>query len=151
MLRSARHSKIMEIIEEKEIETQEELGQELARQNYAVTQATVSRDIKELHLFKVKGTQKRFRYTSILENESGLSDKMRVLFQACVVSIRPVGNLIVIKTLNGNATNAGAVIDKLNYWEVVGTVAGDDTLLLICENIEHVQSVVNRLNAIVKG
>lgn len=151
MLRSARHSKIMEIIEEKEIETQEELGQELARQNYAVTQATVSRDIKELHLFKVKGTRKRFRYTSILENESGLSDKMRVLFQVCVVSIRPVGNLIVIKTLNGNATNAGAVIDKLNYWEVVGTVAGDDTLLLICENIEHVQSVVNRLNAIVKG
>ena len=144
MLRNARHNKIMEIIEEKEIETQEELGQELARQNYAVTQATVSRDIKELHLFKVKGTQKRFRYTSILE-------KMRVLFQACVVSIRPVGNLIVIKTLNGNGTNAGAVIDKLNYWEVVGTIAGDDTLLLICETAENVQSVVNRLNAIVKG
>lgn len=76
---------------------------------------------------------------------------MRVLFQACVVSIRPVGNLIVIKTLNGNGTNAGAVIDKLNYWEVVGTIAGDDTLLLICETAENVQSVVNRLNAIVKG
>ena len=151
MLRNARHNKIMEIIEEKEIETQEELGQDLARQNYAVTQATVSRDIKELHLFKVKGTQKRFRYTSILENENGLSEKMRVLFQACVVSIRPVGNLIVIKTLNGNGTNAGAVIDKLNYWEVVGTIAGDDTLLLICETAENVQSVVNRLNAIVKG
>lgn len=150
MLRSARHSKIMEIIEEKEIETQEELGQELAAQNYAVTQATVSRDIKELHLFKVKGQQKRFRYTSICENESGLSEKMRVLFQACVVSITPVGNLIVIKTLNGNATNAGAVIDKLNYREVVGTVAGDDTLLLICESTENVQTVCNRLNAIVK-
>jgi transcriptional regulator of arginine metabolism len=141
----------MEIIEEKEIETQEELGQELALQNYAVTQATVSRDIKELHLFKVKGSQKRFRYTSICENESGLSEKMRVLFQACVVSIRPVGNLIVIKTLNGNGTNAGAVIDKLNYREVVGTIAGDDTLLLICESNDSTQSVCNRLGAIVKG
>ena len=151
MLRSARHNKIMEIIEEKEIETQEELGQELALQNYAVTQATVSRDIKELHLFKVKGSQKRFRYTSICENESGLSEKMRVLFQACVVSIRPVGNLIVIKTLNGNGTNAGAVIDKLNYREVVGTIAGDDTLLLICESNDSTQSVCNRLSAIVKG
>ena len=79
MLRNVRHSKIMEIIEEKEIETQEELCQELANHNYNVTQATVSRDIKELHLFKVKGTAKRFRYASISENESGLTDKMRVL------------------------------------------------------------------------
>lgn len=151
MLRNARHSKIMEIIEEKEIETQEELCEELAAHNYSVTQATVSRDIKELHLFKVKGTQKRFRYASISENQSGLTDKMRVLFQACVLSIRPVGNLIVIKTLNGNGTNAGAVIDKLAYREVVGTIAGDDTLLLICESSDDVQSVCNRLNAITKG
>ncbi len=151
MLRNARHSKIMEIIEEKEIETQEELCDELAAHNYSVTQATVSRDIKELHLFKVKGVQKRFRYASISENESGLTDKMRVLFQACVLSIRPVGNLIVIKTLNGNGTNAGAVIDKLDYREVVGTIAGDDTLLLICESSDDVQIVCNRLNAITKG
>lgn len=151
MLRNARHSKIMEIIEEKEIETQEELCDELAAHNYSVTQATVSRDIKELHLFKVKGVQKRFRYASISESESGLTDKMRVLFQACVLDIRPVGNLIVIKTLNGNGTNAGAVIDKLDYREVVGTIAGDDTLLLICQTAEDVEIVCCRLNAIIKG
>ncbi len=151
MLRNVRHSKIMEIIEEKEIETQEELCQELANCNYAVTQATVSRDIKELHLFKVKGTQKRFRYASICENESGLTDKMKVLFQSCVLSIRPVGNLIVIKTLDGNGGNAGVVIDKLEYREVLGTIAGVNTLLLICETAECVQTVCNRLNAIMKG
>ncbi len=151
MLRNARHSKILEIIEEKEIETQEELSNELAACNFAVTQATVSRDIKELHLFKVKGTKKRFRYASISENEGGLSDKMRALFQACVLEIRTVNNLIVVKTLNGNGSNAGVVIDRLDYREVVGCISGDDTVLLICETSEYAKLVATRLEAIVKG
>lgn len=151
MLRNARHSKILELIEEKEIETQEELCAELAACNYAVTQATVSRDIKELHLFKVKGVKKRFRYASISENEGGISDKMRSLFQACVLEIRSVNNLIVVKTLNGNGANAGVVIDRLNYREVVGCISGDDTVLLICESPESAQVVQARLETIVKG
>ncbi len=151
MLRNARHNKILEIIGEMEIETQEELCEQLARQNFAVTQATVSRDIKELHLFKVKGTTKRFRYAFITENESGISEKMRSLFQACVLDIRPVGNLIVIKTLNGNGGNAGVVVDRLEYREVIGCISGDDTVLLVCESAESTRSVCDRLNAIVKG
>ena len=123
MLRNARHSKILELIEEKEIETQEELCEELSACNFSVTQATVSRDIKELHLFKVKGTAKRFRYASVSENEGGLSEKMRSLFQTCVLSIRAVGNIIVIKTLNGNGGNAGVVMDRLDYREVEGSIA----------------------------
>ncbi len=151
MLRNARHTKILEIIEEHEIETQEELCEQLASHNFAVTQATVSRDIKELHLFKVKGVTKRFRYASISENENGISDKMRSLFQACVLEIRPIGNLIVIKTLNGNGGNAGVVIDRLEYREVVGCISGDDTVLIICESADETKSVCERLNAIVKG
>ncbi len=151
MLRNARHSKILEIIEEKEIETQEELCSELALSNYTVTQATVSRDIKDLHLFKVKGINKRFRYAAVTESETGISDKMRALFQTCVVNICPVGNLIVVKTLNGNGSNAGVVIDRLDYREVVGSIAGDDTVLLICETPEKAQTVIRRLEAIVKG
>ena len=150
MLRNARHSKILEIIEEKEIETQEELCEELAAHNYAVTQATVSRDIKELHLFKVKGTTKRFRYASISESESGISEKMRTLFQACVLDIRLVGNLVVTKTLYGNGGNAGVVIDKLDYHEVVGTISGTDTVLTICETPEEAREVCERLQAIMK-
>lgn len=151
MLRNARHTKILEIIEEKEIETQEELCEELAAHNFAVTQATVSRDIKELHLFKVKGSTKRFRYASISENENGISDKMRSLFQACVLEIRPVQNLIVIKTLNGNGGNAGVVIDRLEYREVAGCISGDDTVLVICESADGARAVCEKLNAIVKG
>ena len=151
MLRNARHNKILEIIEEQEIETQEELCEELSKHSFAVTQATVSRDIKELHLFKVKGTVKRFRYASITENENGISDKMRSLFQACVLDIRAVANLIVIKTLNGNGANAGVVVDRLEYREVVGCISGDDTVLLICESAEDTRAVCDRLNAIVKG
>ena len=151
MLRNARHTKILELIEEKEIETQEELCSELAACNFTVTQATVSRDIKELHLLKVKGTKKRFRYATITENEGGITDKMRLLFQSCVLHLRTVGNLIVIKTLNGNGGNAGSVIDKLEYREVVGTVAGVDTTLLICDTPENAQIVIRRLEAIMKG
>ena len=151
MLRNARHTKILEIIEQMEIETQEELCEQLAACNFSVTQATVSRDIKELHLFKVKGNQKRFRYASMTEKESGLSEKMRALFRTCVMEIRAVGNLIVVKTLNGNGANAGVVIDHLDYREVVGCISGDDTVLIICENNEEAKLVTERLNAIVKS
>lgn len=151
MLRNARHNKILEIIEEQEIETQEELCEQLAARNFTVTQATVSRDIKELHLFKVKGTTKRFRYASMAESENGISDRMRALFQTCVLEIRAVGNLVIIKTLNGNGANAGVVVDKLEYREVAGCISGDDTVLLICESAEETRVVCDRLNAIIKG
>ncbi len=151
MLRTARHSKILEIISEKEIETQEELCAELAKVNFSVTQATVSRDIKDLRLFKIKGTTKRFRYASAIECESGISEKMRSLFQTCVEDVRAVGNLLVIKTLNGNGSNAGVVIDRLDYSEVVGTISGDDTVLIICENTTDAHVVFGKIDAILKG
>lgn len=151
MLRNARHTKILEIIEQMEIETQEELCEQLSARNFSVTQATVSRDIKELHLFKVKGVTKRFRYASMTEKESGLSEKMRSLFQTCVLSIRSVNNLIIVKTLNGNGANAGVVIDRLEYREIVGCISGDDTVLIICENDEETKIVAERLNAILKA
>ena len=123
MLRNARHNKILELIEEKEIETQEELCKELADANFAVTQATVSRDVRELRLFKVAGTKKRYRYAAIGKGEEELSDKMRSLFQACIESIQAVGNIVVTKTLNGNGANAGVIIDMLKYQEIVGSIA----------------------------
>lgn len=150
MLRNARHEKILELIEEKEIETQEELCSALSACNFSVTQATVSRDIKELHLFKVKGTIKRFRYASIRDGESGLSDKMRSLFRACVLEIRAVGNLVLIKTLNGNGGNAGAVMDRLAYSEVVGSIAGDDTVLSVCETPAGAKAVSEKLESIIR-
>ncbi len=151
MMRNERHAKILEIIEENEIETQEELCEQLAACNFNVTQATVSRDIKELHLFKVKGVKKRFRYATVIEREGGISEKLRSLFQDCVEGMRVVGNLIIIKTVNGNGGNAGNVIDRLEYCEVAGTLAGVDTVLTICETPAGAQSVYERLEVLLKS
>lgn len=150
MLRNARHNKILQIVSEQEIETQEELCEELLRNDFTVTQATVSRDIKELRLFKVTGVHKRFRYTCITETGGEISDKLRSLFRASVLSIRNANNLIVVKTLNGNGANAGVVVDRLNYREVVGCVAGDDTALIVCDSENGAQEVVERLHKIIE-
>ena len=147
MLRSVRHTKILEIISHKEIETQEELCAELNAMNYVVTQATISRDIRDLHLFKVAGTEKKYRYAYINDGESEISPKMKSLFRDCVVGVSAAQNLVVVKTLTGNGANAGAVVDKLNYDEVVGSVAGDDTLLVVCKDIDAASAVVEKITA----
>ena len=150
MLRSARHAKILEIISSKEIETQEELCDELERQNIVVTQATISRDIRDLRLFKVAGVEKKYRYAYINESESEISPKMKSLFRDCVLSIKAAQNLVVIKTLVGNGANAGTVVDKLNHDEIVGSVAGDDTLLVVCQDNESSQAVVEKITEFIK-
>ena len=147
MLRSARHAKILEIISHKEIETQEELCAELNTMNYVVTQATISRDIRDLRLFKVAGVEKKYRYAYINDGESEISPKMKSLFRDCVVGVSAAQNLVVVKTLTGNGANAGAVVDKLNYDEVVGSVAGDDTLLVVCKDIDAASAVVEKITA----
>jgi len=150
MLRSARQAKILEIITSKEIETQEELCEELERENIVVTQATVSRDIRDLHLFKVAGTEKKYRYAYINESESEISPKLRSLFRDCVLSVKAAQNLVVIKTLAGNGANAGAVVDKINHDEIVGSVAGDDTLLVVCYDNENAATVVEKITELLK-
>ena len=102
MLKAARHAKILEIISNKEIETQEELCAELNKQNYVVAQATISRDIKDLRLFKVAGVEKKYRYTHIQDVVTEISPKMKSLFTDCVLSVRSAQNIVVIKTLSRN-------------------------------------------------
>ena len=150
MLRSARHAKILELISHKEIETQEELCSELNALNHAVTQATVSRDIRDLHLFKVAGIEKKYRYAYINDGESEISPKMKSLFRDCVVFVKAAKNLVVVKTLTGNGANAGAVVDKLSYEGSVGSVAGDDTLLIVCETDESALEIVEKINEFMK-
>ena len=150
MLKSARHAKILEIIAQKEIETQEELCAELIKQNYVVAQATISRDIKDLNLLKVSGIEKKYRYAHIRESVAEISPKMKSLFADCVISIQAAQNIVVVKTLTGNGNNAGTVIDKLNYPEIIGSVAGDDTLFAVCENTEKALFVVEKINEFLK-
>ena len=150
MLRSVRHAKILEIISQQEIETQEELCAELNKLNHVVTQATISRDIRDLHLFKVAGIEKKYRYAYINEEQGEISPKMRSLFRDCVIGVKAAQNLIVVKTLAGNGANAGAIVDKLNYEQIVGSVAGDDTLLIVCADKESAEYVVNKLAEFLK-
>lgn len=149
MQRNTRQKKILELIQEKEIETQQELCSELSALQFEVTQATVSRDVRELHLYKAKGESGRYRYVASEWKEPQVPDKMLSLFRTCVVKICTVGNTVVVKTLNGNGGNAGAVMDMLDYPEVVGTIAGDDTVFSLCENAEKAKTVHGRLNEII--
>ncbi len=150
-MRERRQEAILSLIEACEIETQGELCEALAAHGFSVTQATVSRDVKELHLYKVRGKEKRFRYACPKQQDGSLSEKHRELFRAGTLGIRAVGNLIVVKTLPGSASNAGVAVDELSLREVAGSIAGDDTLLLICESAEDAAAVAERLDAVVKG
>ena len=141
MLKTERHKEILRLIESNEIETQEELCKALNDENYVVTQATVSRDIRDLHLFKVAGVEKKYRYASL--NKSNL-------FKTCVLAIEAAQNLIVVKTMTGNGANAGAVVDKFNLQGVIGSVAGDDTLLIVCHDNETAAAVCERLSGLLK-
>lgn len=151
MLREERQAKILEIIAKQEIETQEELCRALNEENYPVTQATVSRDIKSLHLFKISGEKKKYRYSYLKESGAEiLPGKFRNLFKESVISVRCACNLVVIKTLSGNASNAGLVLDELDFEEVVGTVAGDDTLFAACKDEAAAQKIMDKLNGMLK-
>ena len=143
---SARHSLILEIIEEKDIETQEELADELKRRGIKVTQATVSRDIKELRLLKVLGEHGGYKYATVERAEKGMNDRFIRMLSECVISVDSVGNLIVIKTLSASANAACEAIDSMKWDEVLGTIAGDNTLLVIARSEESVDSMTARLH-----
>ena len=144
MQRILRQQKILEIIESKEIETQEELCDELNRANFRVTQATVSRDVNEMKLYKVAGTEKKYRYAAIsVDNNSG--DKITNLYKECVVGIKSAHNLVCIKTIRANAKNVALFVDSLKIDEIIGNLAGDDTILLIVDSNENTAKVMSIL------
>lgn len=144
MMKAQRHIKIREIIANKDIETQEELVEELKKAGYNVTQATVSRDIKELHLVKVPTNNGRYKYSLPADQRFNPLQKLKRMLTESFVGIEKSENLIVMKTLPGNANAVGALIDNLDWPEIIGTIAGDDTILIICRDREKVPELVNR-------
>ncbi len=131
-MKSNRQKKILELIAEKNIETQEQLLEELLECGYKSTQATVSRDIKELRIIKTLDGLGGYRYTAPHKHELEKFDaRFRVIFRECVTSIDHAQNLVVIKTMPGLGAAAGANIDGLHMPSVIGTLSGDDTTLVI--------------------
>ena len=150
-MKSARHNLILEIIENMDIETQEELAEELKHRGVRVTQATVSRDIKELRLLKVLSENGGYKYATVERAEKGMNDRFARSLAESIVNIEFVNNLVVINTLSASANAAGEAIDSMKWSEVLGTIAGDNTLLIIARSNEAVETLMARLNALVNA
>lgn len=144
MTKGQRHIKIREIITKKEIETQDELVDTLKRAGYNVTQATVSRDIKELHLVKVPLPDGRYKYSLPADNRFNPLQKLKRTLVDSFVNIDFADHLVVLKTLPGNANAVAALIDNLDWDEIMGTISGDDTILIVCRNKKQSEKVTNR-------
>ncbi len=149
-MKSVRHNMILEIIEAKDIETQEELAEELKRRGVKVTQATVSRDIKELRLLKVLSENGGYKYATVERAEKGMNERFIRILAESVMSMESANNLIVIKTLSASAAAAAEAIDSLKWPEVLGTVAGDNTILVIVRSNEAVETTVARFQSLTK-
>ncbi len=141
----SRREKIKQIITQTEVNTQSELAKLLTKDGFSVTQATVSRDIKELGLIKEKGKVLNYRYALPETNFLVSEDKVIPLLRAFVTSVVTARNLVVIKTLEGHGSACGMAIDKLSLPGVLGSIAGDDTLLIVAENDETANTVKQKI------
>lgn len=147
-MKTDRHSKIIEIVGKYDVETQEELAEILNREGYNVTQATVSRDIRQLNLTKMSENGKQ-KYTVIKPANVQLGDKyMRVLREG-YSSMDMAQNILVIKTVAGMAMAVAAALDAMEWNEVVGTIAGDDTIMCAIRSVEDTVNVMARIHKIV--
>lgn len=146
MARSARQSKILELISTKEIETQDELARELKNANFEITQATISRDIKELGLTKILSSSGKYKYCFVGSGEQVISNKYITIFKEAVISVKAAMNLVVIKTMKGMGAGLSSFVDKLNIAELMGAVNGDDTVMLIFPTTTYASQAVVTLN-----
>ena len=150
-MKSKRHEKILELIRDHDIETQEQLLQQLQESGFNTTQATISRDLKQLRIIKELGPNGAYRYVASAKPvEHAFSAKLNMIFKQCVTSIDYAQNLIVIKTLSASANAAAEAIDSMKWSEVLGSIAGDNTILVIARSEEAVESVVSRFHALIK-
>lgn len=144
-MKSKRHAKILEIISKNHIETQEELSDRLEKEGFHVTQATVSRDIRELKLTKVAGQEGRQKYISLRESQMDIGEKYIRVFRAGFVSMDMAQNILVIRTVSGMAMAVAAALDSMDCHEIVGSIAGDDTIMCAVRTVEDTENLMERL------
>ena len=144
-MKSSRHAAILELIATRSIETQEGLAEALRTVGFQVTQATVSRDIKELRLVKVLTPQGTYQYAQSSAEERKVSDKLLWMLRESMLSAVAAENLIVVKTLSGSANVAAEALDSLGWPELLGTVAGDNTVLLVARSAAEAAAVERQL------
>ena len=150
-MKIARHSKIIDLINQYDIETQEELAAKLQEAGFAVTQATVSRDIRELKLMKIAKPDGGSRYTVMGQRDSQNSEKYIRVLKDAFLSMEMAQNILVIKTVSGMANAAGAALDNMNYSEVVGCIAGDDTIACINRSTAEPIILMDKIKKIINA
>lgn len=148
-MKNARQRKILEIIDEYEVETQEELATRLSDAGFNVTQATVSRDIRTMHLYKKSIGNGKQKYAVDSENDVALDEKYNRVLKDGFVSIDMAQNILVIKTVSGMAMAVAAAVDAMNFNEIVGTIAGDDTIMMAVRTVEDTKLVMEKIKQLV--
>ena len=143
-----RLEKILEIIGSRDIETQEELADALRECGFQVTQATVSRDIKELKLAKSRGHGERQRYVAMQPDADRMNEKFVRVLRDGFVSMDQAQNILVIRTVSGMAMAVAAALDSMHFAEVVGCIAGDDTIMVAVRTVEDTTALIGKLQAV---
>lgn len=149
-MKKIRHRKIVEIIEKYDVETQEELAGYLKNAGFSVTQATVSRDIRELKLSKVPTGSGRQKYIVLKQDDSYMGDKYIRVLRDGFVSMDMAQNILVLKTVSGMAMAVAAAVDALKFPEVVGCIAGDDTIMMAVRTVEETQILMEKIHVMIE-
>ena len=148
-MKANRHAKIIELINKYRVETQEELAEYLTQEGFKVTQATVSRDIRDLKLTKIPTENGRQRYTVHAKTGTTMNDKYIRILKDGFASMDMAQNILVIKTVSGMAMAVATALDALQFTEVVGTIAGDDTIMCAIRTVEDTMKVMDKINKMV--
>ena len=149
-MKTGRQSKIIEIIQKNQVETQEELSEYLVREGYSVTQATVSRDIRELKLTKISMNNGRQKYAILNDAPDDMSQKYARILRDGFVSMDMAQNILVIKTVSGMANAVCAALDSMQMQEIVGSIAGDDTIMCAIRTVEDTTALMKKIKKIVE-
>ncbi|MEE1220176.1 MAG: arginine repressor [Ruminococcus sp.] len=148
-MKTRRHARILDLISEFPIETQDDLLSRLKAEGYKATQATISRDIKDLRLVKTLDNDGKYRYTSHAKTPIDIRSNFKNLFSTSVNSIDFAQNIVVVKTLSGMAGAVCASLDSINYHSVVGTIAGDDTIFIVCRTNDTAITFADELRKLI--
>lgn len=144
-MKSKRQNEIIEIISTADIETQEELAAALRERGYPITQATVSRDIRELRLIKVTSKSGGYKYAKPVRHEVAVSERLTRILADSLIHVEAAANLVVVKTLSGSANVAAEALDNLGWTEIIGTIAGDNTIFIAAKSNDEADNITARI------
>lgn len=144
-MKSKRHMKILEIIGSRDIETQEELAEALKAEGFDVTQATVSRDIKNLKLIKMQSSKGKSKYVVSTTDQKNIVDRLSSILSNTVLSVENIDKMVVIKTITGSAPITAEAIDNLESSDIAGTVAGDNTIFILVRTLDSAEELVTKI------